>query len=220
MKIFAHRGASNYASENTLEAFVLAIEMGADGVELDIQLSKDGEIVVIHDETIDRTTKGCGYVKDYTAKELSAYNIPMLADVLAILKPTDMQINIELKTNIIFYQGIEEKAYEMVCMADMNEQIIWSSFNHYSLKRIKQLSPVADIALLSGGIYVTAAQCLAMGATALHPHINQLHYPDLVADCIDNGIIIRTYTINSRERLELAIQSGCEAVFSDVIDFA
>ena len=72
-KIFAHRGASGYAPENTLEAFALAMEMGADGIELDVQLTKDGEVVVIHDEVIDRVSNGKGLVKDYTLVQLRKF---------------------------------------------------------------------------------------------------------------------------------------------------
>ena len=72
--VWAHRGASGYAPENTLEAFQKAVELGADGVELDIQLTKDDQIVVIHDETIDRTSDGKGWVKDYTLEELRQFN--------------------------------------------------------------------------------------------------------------------------------------------------
>ena len=100
-KIFAHRGASGYAPENTLEAFALAITQGADGIELDVQLTKDGIPVVIHDETIDRVTEKKGWVKDYTLKELkeltvlknkfpkySAAKIPTLEEVLDAVKAT------------------------------------------------------------------------------------------------------------------------------------
>lgn len=73
-KVWAHRGASAYAPENTLEAFLLAAEHGADGVELDVQLTKDGEMVVVHDEEIDRVSDGSGFVKDYTLAELKALN--------------------------------------------------------------------------------------------------------------------------------------------------
>ena len=109
-EIFAHRGASGYAPENTLEAFALAIEQGADGIELDVQLSKDGIPVVIHDETIDRVTEKKGWVKDYTLQELKdmtvlkdkfpAYTqskIPTLKEVLEAVKPSGIQVNIELK---------------------------------------------------------------------------------------------------------------------------
>ena len=109
-KVWAHRGASAYAPENTLEAFLLAAEQGADGVELDVQLTKDGEMVVVHDEEIDRVSDGSGFVKDYTLAELKNLNfnkthpeyqnvkIPTLREVYEALKPTGMTINVELKT--------------------------------------------------------------------------------------------------------------------------
>ena len=99
VKIFAHRGASAYAPENTLEAFRLAMEQGADGIELDVQLTKDGELVVIHDETIDRVSNGKGAVRDYTLEELKSFSvsnhfeqypdvkIPTLREVLELVKP-------------------------------------------------------------------------------------------------------------------------------------
>ena len=83
-KIFAHRGASGYAPENTLEAFALAITQGADGIELDVQLTKDGIPVVIHDETIDRVTEKKGWVKDYTLKELKELDLGNLTPIEAL----------------------------------------------------------------------------------------------------------------------------------------
>ncbi len=125
-KVWAHRGASGYVPENTIEAFRKAAEMGADGVELDIQLSNDGELVVIHDESVDRVSDGSGWVRDYTLAELKILDvgkpipgygvarIPTLAEVLEELKPTDMTINIECKTGIYFYPGLEEKMEKLV----------------------------------------------------------------------------------------------------------
>lgn len=125
-KVWAHRGASAYAPENTLEAFKLAIEQHADGVELDVQLTKDGKLAVIHDETIDRTCNGTGYVKNFTMAELKQFScnkthpeyssavIPELKEVLKLLKPTNLTVNIELKTGIYRYKGIEEKVLRLV----------------------------------------------------------------------------------------------------------
>ena len=108
--VWAHRGASGVMPENTLPAFEKAVELGADGVELDIQMTADGEIVVIHDEMVDRTSDGKGWVKDYTLeqlqkldvsyghKELGHVSIPTMREVFELLKPTDLTINIELKT--------------------------------------------------------------------------------------------------------------------------
>ena len=111
-KVWAHRGASGYAPENTLDAFRKAVEMGADGIELDVQMTKDGELVVIHDETIDRVSNGKGWVKDYTYEELKKFNfnkthleytkeeIPTLEQVYLLIKPTNLTINVEIKTGI------------------------------------------------------------------------------------------------------------------------
>ena len=134
-KIFAHRGASGYAPENTLEAFALAITQGADGIELDVQLTKDGIPVVIHDETIDRVTEKKGWVKDYTLKELkeltvlknkfseySAAKIPTLEEVLDAVKASGIQVNIELKTGIYWYPEIEQKVADLVKKAGMEEK--------------------------------------------------------------------------------------------------
>ena len=149
-KVWAHRGASGYAPENTLEAFEMSVKQQADGVELDVQLTKDGELVVLHDETLDRTTDGKGFVKDYTLKEVQALKavkthpeyqtgrIPMLAEVYDLLKPTGLEINVELKTGIFFYPGIEEKVLKLTKEMGMEERIWYSSFNHYSLKKVKE----------------------------------------------------------------------------------
>ena len=143
-KIFAHRGASGYAPENTLEAFALAIKQGADGIELDVQLTRDRIPVVIHDETIDRVTSKTGYVKDYTLKELKeltvleskfpAYTtskIPTLEEVLDAVKASGILVNIELKTGIYWYPEIEQIVADLVRKSGMEEKVIYSSFNHY-----------------------------------------------------------------------------------------
>lgn len=134
-KVWAHRGASGYAPENTLEAFKKAEKMKADGVELDVQLTKDGELVVIHDETVDRVSGEKGFVKDYTLKELKRLNvskhmpsydkktrIPTLDEVFDLLKNTEMTINIELKT-VSYSTKIWRKGYwrlwkSMICLTE------------------------------------------------------------------------------------------------------
>ena len=109
VKIWSHRGANEYAPENTMEAFEKAVELGADGVELDVHQTADNEIVVIHDERLDRTSNGRGFVKNYTLNELRKfdyardskfkgqkhYEIPLLKEVFELLKPTDLSINME-----------------------------------------------------------------------------------------------------------------------------
>lgn len=116
-KIWAHRGSSGFAPENTLPAFEVAKELEIDGIELDVQMTKDGELVVIHDETINRTSDGRGWVKDFTLEQLRKFNfsknkpafgfvtIPTLREVYEMFQNTDYVINVELKTSVIAYDG-------------------------------------------------------------------------------------------------------------------
>ena len=154
-EIWAHRGASGYAPENTLEAFALAAEMGADGVELDVQMSRDGYLVVAHDERIDRVSNGTGLIRDFTLKELKEFHfnkthpeyrearIPTLREVYEALKNTSLWINVELKNGIYFYEGLEERVLELTGRLGMEKRVIYSSFNHHSMVHLKQLNPDA-----------------------------------------------------------------------------
>ena len=121
-KVIAHRGASADAPENTMRAFEQAMLFGADGIELDVQLTRDGELVVIHDETLDRTTTGRGSVYSYTFAELRTLDagswfarstkperIPHLQEVFDLLAGTDILLNVELKNDVVLYDGIEAK---------------------------------------------------------------------------------------------------------------
>ena len=182
-KVWAHRGASGYAPENTLDAFRKAVEMGADGIELDVQMTKDGELVVIHDETIDRVSNGKGWVKDYTYEELKKFNfnkthleytkeeIPTLEQVYRLIKPTNLTINVEIKTGIVFYPGIEERVLELTERLGMKERVIYSSFNHYTIRKIKELDPQAKTGMLyeDGIIDAVDYACDVVKADALHP---------------------------------------------------
>lgn len=182
-KVWAHRGASGYAPENTLDAFRKAVEMGADGIELDVQMTKDGELVVIHDETIDRVSNGKGWVKDYTYEELKKFNfnkthleytkeeIPTLEQVYLLIKPTNLTINVEIKTGIVFYPGIEGRVLELTERLGMKERVIYSSFNHYTIRKIKESDPQAKTGMLyeDGIIDAVDYACDVVKADALHP---------------------------------------------------
>ena len=127
MQVFAHRGYSAKYPENTMAAFKAALKFNVDGIELDVHETKDGALVVIHDEKVNRTTNGKGYVKDYTLKQIkeldagSWFNknfkgekIPTLKEVLQLVKPTGKIVNIELKSNIIPYDGMDLKVVELI----------------------------------------------------------------------------------------------------------
>lgn len=148
--------------ENTITAFTRAIGIeGLTGIELDIQMTKDGEIVVIHDERVDRTTDGTGYVKDYTYAELRRLSIetgsgrkekiPPIQEVLDLVQDRmreGMLLNIELKNSKVSYAGMEERIMELIARRNLQRQVVYSSFYTMSLDRIRQIDPEASIGVL------------------------------------------------------------------------
>lgn len=226
--IWAHRGASAYAPENTLPAFALAAEMGADGIELDVQLSADGEVVVIHDETLDRTTNATGAVAGRTLAELRTLDasfgqpdfrgtgIPSLADVLDLVKPGRMSVNVELKTSVEFYPGIEKAALDVIAASGLGERVIVSSFNHYTLKTVQQIAPETRVGLLfSEPLYLPWEYAAEFGAAAIHPHYGFLRIPGAIEYAAVAGIDVNTWTVNSEEHLARVIGMGPAAVITN-----
>ena len=231
--IWGHRGASGHAPENTLPAFKMAADMGADGVELDIQQTKDGVIVVCHDETIDRTSSGAGWLKDFTFEELrrldfsngnAAYEdvkIPTMEEVFYLLAPTGLTINIELKTGIIFYENIEEKILDLTKKMGWEDRVIYSSFNHYSVRKIKELDPGAKVGLLYGdGPIDMPGYGRRLGADALHPAFYNLQYPDYMEDGRRYGLDVNVWTVNSTADLMQCREYGVNAVITNYPDKA
>ena len=181
--IWAHRGCSMMNPENTLLAFKKAAELdGITGIEFDVQLTKDGEIVVIHDERVDRTTDGTGNVRDYTLAELKklsitgdddSYRIPTLREVLELLKPYCMnkglKLNIELKNSVVRYESMEQKVIDMVSEYDIESYVVYSSFNHDSIGLVRQLKADADVAYLAGDYHRCMDEIRKYGGTTIHP---------------------------------------------------
>ena len=161
MKVFAHRGFSGKYPENTMLAFKKAEEVGCYGIELDVQLTKDDEIVIMHDETIDRTTSGTGNIRDYTYQELCLVDcygkfegkydfqrIPTLREYLTWVKDTGLVTNIELKNSVYYYEHLEEKVIDMVREFQMEDRVIFSSFNLVSINKCKKMLPEVPMGYL------------------------------------------------------------------------
>lgn len=229
IKVWAHRGASAYAPENTMEAYILAHQYGADGIELDVQLSKDGEVVVIHDEKINRTSDGRGYVRNYTLRQLRQFNynrtrpehfhaqIPTLREVLEYLqdKP-EMSLNIELKTNAFFYEGIEQKTIDLVHQTGMSERVIYSSFNHYSIRTVQQIDPEAKVGLLHEDGFIDVPKYAAqLHVDAVHPKYVDLRYPGYLEDCRRLGLDINVWTINDGQMMQDMCEAGVHAIITN-----
>lgn len=232
-KIFAHRGASAYAPENTVEAFALAMEQGADGIELDVQMTKDDQVVVIHDETIDRVSDGTGAVRDYTLEELKKFHfsnhmenyenvvIPTLKEVLDLIKSSNMMLNIELKTGIYWYPNLEEKTMELVKEAGMEDRVIYSSFNHYSIKKILELNPHAECAFLYSDVILNVDKYAKnAGVCGLHPAVYHLKMAEFLKEYQESGLKVRVWTVNKKEDMEKFIKADLEAVITNYPDKA
>ncbi|AYC28686.1 glycerophosphodiester phosphodiesterase [Paenisporosarcina cavernae] len=228
MKIIAHRGSSGTYPENTLAAFQAAANLRVDGVEFDVHMTKDGELVVIHDETIDRTTNGGGYIKDFTYKELRQYDagswfsptfanekIPALEEVLSIFKETNMTVNVELKSDIVPYEGMTERVLRMVHDFDMEEQVIISSFDHEALEQAKQLAPHVQTALLTMEVMVDVADYAhLLKAEAIHIALPAA-YRKMTKVALSKGAIIRVFTVNDVVQATELLEIGVHAIFTD-----
>lgn len=228
-QIFAHRGASKLAPENTMPAFLLALSAHADGIETDVQLTRDHVPVLIHDEELKRTTNGTGMVQDFTYEELmsldagswfsSKYSdatIVTLDEFLRWLSTTTMQVNVELKTNVIEYTGIESIVYESLKRFGVVDRTIISSFNSESIRRMKQVAPDIRTAYLTSKKQKNlAAIAKKMGAEGLHIRHSLLNQ-QLVEACRKQGIALRVYTVNRPALMKKCYKFGVDAIFTDV----
>ncbi|WLV23501.1 glycerophosphodiester phosphodiesterase family protein [Aciduricibacillus chroicocephali] len=223
--IIAHRGASNFAPENTLPAFQLAWEMGADAIETDLHLTKDGIPVLIHDETVNRTTNGRGYVQDFTLAELqmldagakfsAAYSGTGILDLATFLqwaKPKPLKLNLELKNNKIDYPHLEEIAYEYVSAAGMLDRIIFSTFNLDSVKRLGRYREKTEIAMLA------SRKALDVYALAKELQVHAVHIkhtlmkPALISACHKEKIAVRVFTVNTEAMMLQAFNHHCDVI--------
>ncbi|RDW18015.1 glycerophosphodiester phosphodiesterase [Oceanobacillus chungangensis] len=233
-KIYGHRGCMGTYPENTLLGFQKAIEQGVDGLELDVQLTKDGEVVVIHDEILDRTTNGNGYIKDFTLLEVKQFSagvnyahfpeydeaswvaerVPTLKEVLELLAPYDIELNIELKTYLINYEGIEEKVLSIVEQFGNGRKIIFSSFHLPTLLRIKKLNKYAEIAwLLDQRISHPLDYIQGLDLEALHisKHValSDAYYLKEIFEKI------RVWTVNDKDEIKQLLDLNVNAIITD-----
>ncbi|MCD7033221.1 glycerophosphodiester phosphodiesterase [Metabacillus sp. GX 13764] len=229
-KIFGHRGAAGTYPENTMLSFKEAINAGADGIELDVHLTKDGVPVVIHDETVDRTTDGSGNIIDLTFDELREFNaashfpsieekhlIPSLEEVLdwAASSKDLFLVNIELKNDVVDYPGLEEKVIEMAAKHQLENRLILSSFNHYSLLKCLKTNPQIETAVLyMEGLYQPYNYARKIGARSLHPALHAAK-PDIIQQSEQSGFSVRPFTVNDEEDMLRLLESGCSGFITD-----
>lgn len=225
---FAHRGASAACPENTMAAFEKALALGATGIETDVQMTKDGKLVLIHDETLKRTTGAEGLVKDYTYAELSGLDagswfgeafrgekLPLLDELLELTSSTGTVVNIELKNGVVPYAGLEQQVIETVHRFKMSGQVVISSFNHFSLAACKQIDAEIRTGILyMEGLYNPWDYAQTVKADALHAYRLAVR-PEWVAEARAHGIVYHPFTVNSEEEMKALIDAGVAGIITD-----
>lgn len=226
--IYAHRGASGSAPENTMSAYNKAIAFGANGIECDVQMTKDAKLVICHDETIDRTSNGKGFIKDKTYKELMSLDagswfgseyagekIPLLEELLDLVKKSGLYLNIELKNGIIQYEGMEEKTVDMVQSFGLQDKTIFSSFNHYSIYDIKSKYPEAFTgALYMEGLYKPWKYLQSINCNCAHPFYLAAK-PEMTEGLRQHGFTVNAFTVDDANTATMLIKSGVEGIITN-----
>jgi len=232
-KIYGHRGSMGVFPENTLLGFREAIHQGVDGLELDVHMTKDGEIVVIHDESLDRTTNGMGRIQELTLAEIKQYSagtafseferydetwdqeqVPTLIEVLELLENHSIELNIELKTTENRYEGIEEKVMSIVEEYGSGQKVIYSSFHLPTLLRLKAINSDVNIALLLMNQLPQVGDYLQeLDLEALHVYKNTVlamahHWRGYAKK-------LRVWTVNDADRIKQLLDMNVEALITD-----
>ena len=230
--IIGHRGYRKKYPENTLKSFKAAFDAGVQMIEADVSLTKDREVVVIHDDTLERTTNGRGLVKDHLLKELKQLDagswfdpafegetIPTLEEVLDVVSKRGM-INIEIKKNAYEkhqpVDAIERQVVRIVQQNKMKDQVLISSFKHEILENLVQISDKPAIALLSKNpaSRETIILCQKLRVFSWHPSFSKIDKRQ-VRMMHEAGIKVFPYTVNSGKKLNQLIKMGVDGVFTD-----
>ncbi len=220
--LWAHRGASCCTPENTLTAFAAAVESGADGLELDIHLSRDGVPVVIHDETLERTTDGCGLVAEMTwqqlrqldagswfSSEFAGESIPALEEVLETFGG-QLRLNLELKE---FRAGMA--VLELLSQFP-SADIVVSSFDYGLLHRLRTVDKNLPLAVLfdSGSWYRAVQIATELSACSFHPEVNLLSRP-MVAACTQADLPVYVWTVDYAAVARSLVRAGVSGFFTN-----
>lgn len=227
-KNIAHRGFSARFPENTMQAFQGAVEAGCDGIELDIQLTKDGEPVVIHDENLKRTAGRPGFVKDFTLQELRKFDagngfegkygfqpIPTLREYFEYIRDKDVFTNIELKNSVFSYDGMEEKTIDLIRQFGITDKVLFSSFNHFSMMKCKRLSPSSKCACLTSSWMIGAgAYARKAGLDFINPLYTFLTDENIL-ELNENSIGAQAWTVDREEDMRRLADRNIFAVITN-----
>ncbi|MEC5423480.1 glycerophosphodiester phosphodiesterase family protein [Virgibacillus sp. C22-A2] len=227
---FAHRGSLTEAPENTLPAIKKAVEHNAKAIELDVQLTKDNQLVVIHDHTFSRFNKEAGgLIKDYTLSEIKKIDVgssfsqnykgvtlATLEEILEVV-PKETLLNIEIKNIPVIYQGIEEILVESLDQHNRLDNIIISSFDHVALEKFQNIVPAIPLGLLFYYRILKPweyAKNCGLDISSVHPHVSYTD-KEFIEEFHKLGCKVYPYTVNKENDYNHLIELGVDGVFSN-----
>lgn len=225
---FAHRGSSLNYPENSMKAFEEAIKEGATGIELDVHKTKDNILVVIHDEDVERTFLGKGLVKDYKLSELKRLKcrrnlfseeektgIITLEELIALIKNYNLKINIELKTDEIHYENIEEDTLKLIEKYRVKDKVILSSFNKKSLIKVREIDKDIEVGYLVDDSLEGALEFMdKYNINAIHSNLKLLNL-ETIKLFKSNNKMINVYTVDSPKYMRILIKAGVDGIFTN-----
>ncbi|MCC5911378.1 MAG: glycerophosphodiester phosphodiesterase [Clostridiaceae bacterium] len=232
MLIIAHRGASGYAPENTIAAMDLAIKQGCDGIEMDVQLTKDRHVVVCHDWTVDRTTDGTGEIRNLTLEEIEKLDtgswfsekfagekIPTLEEVINFV-PDSLLLNIEIKMQSFDDRDIEKKVMELLEKYNRMDNTIVSSFNHLYLQKIKRLNAKVKIGSLYEAYLLNPCDYFKRNGLDLYSFHSSSYYInyEMVKQLQDNNMKVYCWTVNDKEKANQLMDMGVDGIITNYPD--
>ncbi|TGK32642.1 glycerophosphodiester phosphodiesterase [Leptospira gomenensis] len=236
--VFAHRGASGEYPENTRIAFKKAISSRADLIELDVTLSADRKVVVIHDDDLDRTTRLVGNVRDFESeilRELDAGSwfsrkfkketIPFLKDVLDMIRKSETDLNVEIKStamdDVVSGNSIESLVLDLIRRVELRKRILISSFSWKCLERIRTIDPEIKLGVLvgeeSGSVDEAIGFAEKVGAWSVHPSVSEASKENLEKISAKNllGVV---YTVNETADMRTFLDRGADGLFTNFPD--
>lgn len=219
IKVLGHRGAPALEPENTLRSFKKAIELGVDQIELDVHFSKEGELMVIHDEKLNRTTNGKGFVKDFTLAELKKLDagkgeeIPTLQEVIELVRDKDVFLQVELKE-----LNMEKHVLDLIQKNNFQEKVMIISFLHKELRKIKELNSRIKTGILIGRRFVDPLKRLrevkADAASMRHTLVSKR----LVGKLHQNNIELTVWVVNELKDVRRMVNLGVDIIGTDKPD--
>ncbi|MGK0465231.1 glycerophosphodiester phosphodiesterase [Clostridium sp.] len=228
---YAHRGASAYFPENTILSFEKALEMGCTGIETDVQMTRDGVLVLIHDEMVNRTTNGEGLVADYTYSELNKLDagswmgeefkgikIPTVEELIYLVQDKNIIIDFEIKSGVVIYENIEQKLIELIYKHRIVNKVILSSFNHYSIAKCNKISKeISTGVLYMAGIYKPYDYAKTVGANAIHPYFLAVN-EEVIKQTKKHKIKVNVFTVDDEKYMKSFLEMKVDGIITDYPD--